>query len=382
MESVDVILVGGGLANGLIALRLREIYPQLRLLLLEAEPNLGGNHTWSFFRSDVGPDEFSLLEPLVTHQWDGNRISFPEYTRELAGTYHSITADRFDAHLQSRLGKSVRTGCRVEEVHAHEVTLSDGRRWKASLVIDGRGFQPRAGLAVAYQKFLGLEVETRHPHGVTLPLIMDATVPQTDGYRFFYLLPQSRTRLLIEDTYYSDTPELDVDHLRAEVKAYIATKGWEIRETIREEQGVLPIVLHGSASVFVGDAGGALRSGLGAGNFHHTTGFSLPEAVSFAFALAGQPNLETGSLWAWQENWQREHWRRQSFFRMLNRMLFRATTPEGRYRVMQRFYRRPVDIVEGFYAGRLSYLQKLRILAGRTHVNLGLAVQAAFFYRS
>ncbi|WP_312929041.1 NAD(P)-binding protein, partial [Pseudescherichia sp.] len=39
----DLILVGGGLANGLIAWRLRQRYPQLNLLLIEAGEQPGGN---------------------------------------------------------------------------------------------------------------------------------------------------------------------------------------------------------------------------------------------------------------------------------------------------------------------------------------------------
>ncbi|WP_229425703.1 lycopene cyclase family protein [Massilia sp. Se16.2.3] len=41
----DLILVGGGLANGLIAWRLRTLRPALRILLLEASGGIGGNHT-------------------------------------------------------------------------------------------------------------------------------------------------------------------------------------------------------------------------------------------------------------------------------------------------------------------------------------------------
>ena len=41
----DLILVGGGLANGLIAWRLRMQRPELNILLLESGERIGGNHT-------------------------------------------------------------------------------------------------------------------------------------------------------------------------------------------------------------------------------------------------------------------------------------------------------------------------------------------------
>ena len=74
-----------------------------------------------------------------------------------------------------------------------------------------------------------------------LPLLMDATVPQTDGLRFFYVLPMSPTRVLVEDTYFSDSAALDSPKLRAEVLAYAAQSGFVVRAIVREEQGVLPL---------------------------------------------------------------------------------------------------------------------------------------------
>jgi lycopene beta-cyclase len=54
---VDVALVGGGLANSLLAYRLRELRPELDLVVVERGPELGGNHTWSFHDSDLSPTQ-------------------------------------------------------------------------------------------------------------------------------------------------------------------------------------------------------------------------------------------------------------------------------------------------------------------------------------
>ena len=53
----DLILAGGGLANGLIAWRLHTLRPGLRILLLEASERIGGNHTWSFHDGDLTPEQ-------------------------------------------------------------------------------------------------------------------------------------------------------------------------------------------------------------------------------------------------------------------------------------------------------------------------------------
>jgi lycopene beta-cyclase len=60
------------------------------------------------------------------------------------------------------------------------------------------------------------------------PIVMDATVEQHDGYRFVYCLPFSPTELFVEDTYYSDGPEIDRDLLRDRIGDYAAAQGWQI----------------------------------------------------------------------------------------------------------------------------------------------------------
>ncbi|WP_336933994.1 lycopene cyclase family protein, partial [Atlantibacter hermannii] len=51
----DLILVGAGLANGLIAWRLQQVRPELNVLLIEQGEAAGGNHTWSFHHHDLSP---------------------------------------------------------------------------------------------------------------------------------------------------------------------------------------------------------------------------------------------------------------------------------------------------------------------------------------
>ena len=52
--------------------------------------------------------------------------------------------------------------------------------------------------------------------------VMDATVEQIDGYRFVYVLPLSATEIFVEDTYYSDGPELDLDAVSARIIEKVA----------------------------------------------------------------------------------------------------------------------------------------------------------------
>ncbi|MGE3282602.1 MAG: lycopene beta-cyclase CrtY [Alphaproteobacteria bacterium] len=373
-----MILVGGGLANGLIALRLRATRPELRLLIVEAGSRLGADHTWSFHATDLTPDQRRWIESLLAHCWPGYTVAFPDLRRRLALAYCTITAERFHEVVSDALTGRIRFGARAVELGPNRVRLHTGECLTAAAVIDGRGPQPTLSLDLAFQKFVGCEISLARPHGLPEPVLMDATVPQSDGYRFVYLLPFDPRTLLIEDTYYSDSANLDTGTLRRRIVAYAASREWQVRDVIREERGVLPIVLGGDLDAFWAEApAGIPRSGLRAGLFHPTTGYSLPEAVRLADRIAAMPDLSSAALDSEIRRYARERWRAQGLFRMLNRMMFRAGAPERRYRVMQRFYRLPEDVIARFYAGEPSWSDSVRLLAGRPPVPVGAALVAA-----
>jgi lycopene beta-cyclase len=370
----DVILVGGGLANGLIADRLTALRPELRILVLEIGPVLGGNHTWSFHDTDVSAQSHRWLTPYVAHRWTRQEVRFRRHTRLLETGYISAPSDLFHATLSQRLGNRLSLRTPVDDIDAGSVTLAGGQRITAACVIDGRGPRPDANLALGFQKFLGLEVETVRPHGRTHPIIMDATVPQTDGYRFMYTLPLSPTRLLIEDTYYSDGDDLAPDALRRDIEAYAAASGWGIASVVREEQGILPIVLAGDIERFWQSDRGVPRVGLRAALFHPTTGYSLPDAVGLAEAVATAPIVTSAAIAEMIRARSIALWRQRSFFRLLNRMLFVAAAPQERATVMERFYTLPEPLVRRFYAAQLTLADQARIVTGRPPVNILRAI--------
>ena len=136
-------------------------------------------------------------------------------------------------------------------------------------------------------------------HGLAGPIIMDATVPQQDGYRFIYTLPFGPRHLLIEDTYFSDGRDLAPDLLRQHIADYAVAQGWQITAVTREEAGILPLAIGGDIEKFL-DEGvpGVARVGLGAGLFNPVTGYSFPDAVRMAdliVVLDGSHVVEVGS---------------------------------------------------------------------------------------
>jgi lycopene beta-cyclase len=360
---LDIILVGGGLANSLIAWRLMTQRPDVRLLVVERGATLGGNHTWSFHDGDVAPAALAQLRPFIASSWARQSVHFPGHSREFDVAYHAISSERMHEVLSHTLGNRLMADTEVVALTATSVTLADQRVITAKCVIDGRGPDRDAPLALGFQKFLGLEIETEVPHGETVAVIMDATVEQLDGYRFFYTLPFSPTRILIEDTYYSDTPDLDAPLLSERVRAYAAAKGWRIKSVVRDEKGVLPVVLAGDMDAFWKRAGGEIpRVGLRASLFHPTTGYSLPDALAFADSLAVLPDLSAAGVRHHVERHARGLWGDRAFFRLLNRMLFLAASPAERVRVLERFYRLPSALIDRFFAAKLTLADKARII--------------------
>jgi lycopene beta-cyclase len=212
-------------------------------------------------------------------------------------------------------------------------------------------------------------------HGLDGPIIMDATVDQKSGYRFVYVLPWDERTLLIEDTRYTDHEDLDPADFRAGVGSYAASQGWNIEAVLAEEQGVLPVALEGDIDAHWRRAAGHAMSGLRAALFHPTTGYSLPDAVRLANSICKLPEISRVTVEKLIREQSISTWRRRGFFRLLNRMLFRAAKPEERYRVLQRFYGLREPLMERFYAGRLTPFDKVRIVSGVPPVPILAAIR-------
>lgn len=356
----DYVLVGGGLANGLLALALLD--RGRRVALVEREERLGGNHTFCFHARDL-PPHATWAAPLVQHRWDGYEVRFPRLARRVASAYRGFVGEHLDAVVQRRFaeasGAELHLGSTATAVDARGVTLADGQRIEGTAVIDARGPGRGPVADAGFQKFVGREVELERPHGLPRPVLMDATVPQVDGLRFFYVLPLSPTRLLVEDTRFSDGPVLDVHDLGAEVEAYLARNGWEVAALVREESGVLPMpwapLPHpGRAPLLAGYAGGML---------HPATGYSVPVAARLAVEVAKrEPGaLAGGAL----DPWIHELRQRQRLPLLLNRLLFQATPAASRVHVMERVHRRPDALLERLYALEATGRDAARLLVGR-----------------
>lgn len=367
----DYVLVGGGLQSGLLVLALRQLQPAASIALVEAGPRLAGNHTWCLHRSDVSDAVWRWLQPAVRHRWPGYRVAFAGLDRRVALEYAAIPSEHFAQVVHAALAAGpgiLRLNSAAVALTAREVHLHGGERLGGRVVVDARGAEkpgilPDTALNQGWQKFVGLEIDTLADHGLQEPLLMDARGEQLDGMRFLYVLPLGPRRLLVEDTCFSDTPDLDRDLYRARVRAYAAQQGWQIAQEFREEAGVLPMPWQSpQPPVAQSQDGPVLVAGMRGGWFHPLTGYSLPESARLAQRIAEIPSdqMDLRQVGLWRRDLQQ----RSFLARTLAYALFRLAPPERRAAMLERFYRRPDAVIGRFYGLQRNPLDAWRILAG------------------
>ena len=378
-RTIDIAIVGGGLAGGLAALAIHSVQPALRLAVFESGDTFGGNHRWSWFDSDLDQPGHALLDLFPTMVWAGGYdVRFPGFDRTLASPYRSLASRDFDATLRRHLPQdSLELGSRVSALDGDGVVLESGRRVDARIVLDCREAGPSQHLQGGWQVFMGRHIRLDRLHGLTRPIVMDASVRQHNAYRFVYTLPLGPDEIFVEDTYYADSPVLDRAALSERIENYCAAHGWT-GKTVGEETGVLPVITGGDFAAYRAGIAqdGAIAIGARGGFTHPLTSYTLPFAVDNALAIARNVDLPREQLRALFDRRARDHWRDTAFYRHLARMLFLGAEAEERYRVFAHFYRLPEPLVERFYAGRSTLADKARVLVGKPPIAIPAAVRA------
>lgn len=384
----DIAIVGGGLSGGLIALALAMHRPEISVRVIEAGPQLGGNHRWSWFGRDLDQAGAELMEGFRRTVWtEGYDVHFPEHSRRLSAPYFSLSSADFAARLERELPEATLiTGREVAAIAADGVTLRNGSQITARSVIDCRGFTTTGDLTGGWQVFMGRQIRTAEPHGLLHPVIMDAEVEQVapagngGAYRFVYVLPLGAHDVFVEDTYYADEPTLDRGLLSGRIDQYCRIAGIE-GEPVGHETGVLPVINGGDFAAFQAAhrIPGVAVAGARGGFVHPLTSYTLPVAVRIALEVAEDADLPGDQLAARLEALARRHWKQTGIYRMLGRLLFDAAHPEERLRIFQRFYRLREPLIERFYAGRSTLADKARILMGRPPIPIPRALHTLLF---
>ena len=404
----DVVLVGGGLQSGLIALSLRQHHPNARVALIERDSKIGGNHTWSFHPSDIPVSCRGWIEPLFQYRWSGYEVRVGKFKRDVSLPYASIQSDYFEdvilkvfasanalhrkrRHQQELLAsrsESVNFGpsesvtvAEVEPgwhlmtdtdvVHVAEdgVLTQGGEFIRGRLVIDCRGpaAQQIQFAGCGYQKFQGFEIELDEDWPTNKPILMESVADQRDGFRFLYVLPFTQRRVLVEDTRFSDTPDFDPQECLDLVSKWLGCRGIHRFRIVRKETGVLPMPF---TSELPPATSSPLSGGYAGGWFHAATGYSFPMAAAFAEAVASGPlemaKVRVGDL-------SKKHQLRSRYSRFLNRLLFKLVAPPHRHSIFRRFYSVLSDTsIARFYSHQFTLGDALKIVVGVPPTFIGL----------
>ncbi len=365
----DYVLVGGGLQAGLLVLAIRHHHPHARVLVLEKAAQLGGNHTWSFHATDIPEVSRDWCADLPARYWNGYSVAFPDFQRQMNLSYGSIHSvdlaetihEQAAAATQDR-PLTVLTEQTVTRLTSHQVNTADGRNYEGAVVVDCRGLpetRTTASSELGYQKFHGIEVLIGEDWPNETPVLMDSRISQADGFRFRYVLPFSRRRVLVEDTCFSDHRWIDHEECRRQSRRYLHQQGIDEEAIIREEYGCLPMP-YGRLGPL--ETTLPLRGGYAGGWFHAATGYSFALAVRFAEAVASSSSADVLDR---IRDLAAEHEFRRRFARFLNRMLFRMVRPETRWQIFRRFYRvLSEEAIARFYAHEFTRGDAAKLLIG------------------
>ena len=245
----DIAIIGGGLAGLSLAVRLaRPQFRHLSVLLIEPRQSYTRDHTWSCW--SVRDHPFTG----ITKSWDHWLVATEArmVKRSAPGiTYGAIQADDFYALAQKLLADApwiTRHSAAVNGLSEQpdRVMIGANPALQARHVFDSR--PPRqASRSGLRQIFVGQEIETdRDVFDPASAMLMDfrvsnGTATVSTGVHFMYVLPYTRRRALVEDTWFVRPGITPPDH-RPAIADYLS-KHYQLtnHRVTFEEQGDLPM---------------------------------------------------------------------------------------------------------------------------------------------
>lgn len=240
-ETFDIVILGGGLAGLSLAVEICKcnlLSSNFNLLIVEPRKSYVRDKTWSYWRQK--PHAYSFLE---THTWQQWRISYLAesviHTSKNCEQYQycTIPSDAFyhdalaiianNPHIKLLLGKTAELQFKADNGSTNNaaeinVLLNDGRNITAKhFVFDSRPTINKE--PYLKQHFMGVEVAANKPIFDHKMVELMAFQPSVNGVHFYYVLPYSKTKALIETTWISaaDSDEIAHKPYATEIEAYL-----------------------------------------------------------------------------------------------------------------------------------------------------------------
>ena len=259
MKEFDYIIIGGGCAGLSLAYEL-EIYDKLKnktLAIIEPRNEYKRDKTWSFWK--VTSHNF---EDCIKKSWDNFTINIPNHTKHIDcknTPYQTIDSGLFYQKIINILKQNnkVHFFKNINEINTKNSfifnSVSDITNCKNNL----------------WQHFSGVEIETSKDFfDEEIFNLMDFDCDQKNNVHFFYTLPFSKTKALIETTWISDLNSSSIKDYDDQLKKYLQNnlkiKNYKINF---KETGAIPLFYPKNIKklnqIEIGTAGGMTRLSTG-----------------------------------------------------------------------------------------------------------------------
>ena len=259
MKEFDYVIIGGGCAGLSLAYEL-EIHEKLKdktLAIIEPRKEYKRDKTWSFWK--VAPHNF---DDCVKKNWENFSVNIPGKTNYLECKnfpYQSIDSGLFYEKIKNKLKKNENIFFfkNIEEINNQN-----------SLVFNSVPNIKKNHLNL-WQHFCGVEIKTDNDiFDEKIFNLMDFDCEQRESVHFFYTLPYTKNRALVETTWLSkmnDNSQKDYENqINNYIKNNLKIKSYEI--TYKEEGAIplfYPLNKNEKNKINIGTAGGMTRLSTG-----------------------------------------------------------------------------------------------------------------------
>ncbi len=259
MREFDYIIIGGGCAGLSLAYEL-EIHGKLNdktLAIIEPRAEYKKDKTWSFWK--VIQHNF---DDCVKKSWENFSINIPKKTNHLECAiypYQSIDSGLFYEKVNNTLKKNKNIF-----FFKNKNEIND----KNSFIFNSVPSLKKNHLNL-WQHFCGIEIVTQdNLFDDQIFNLMDFDCEQRDNVHFFYTLPYSKNKALVETTWLSKMNDNSLKDYDKQIESYIKDK-LKIKnyKIIFREQGAIPLFYplykKEKNKIDIGTAGGMTRLSTG-----------------------------------------------------------------------------------------------------------------------
>ena len=259
MREFDYIIIGGGCAGLSLAyeLEIHEKFKNKTLAIIEPRNDYIRDKTWSFWK--VAAHNF---EDCVKHSWSNFSINIPNQTKYIECDnfpYQSIDSGLFYQKIINTLKKNTNIHFfkNINEISTENSFVFNS----VSDVSDSKN--------ELWQHFSGIEIETnKDVFDDQIFNLMDFDCDQRDSVHFFYTLPFSKKKALVETTWVSNLNHPSNQDYSTQLEDYIKNKlkikNYEIKF---KETGAIPLFhpknIKKINQMEIGTAGGMTRLSTG-----------------------------------------------------------------------------------------------------------------------